>query len=295
MTSTAELLQDAREAFARGDWSAARERLTCARATGELDLADLDRLGRATWWLGDGAAEMSISETIYGRLLEEGNLRDAARRATMLCLAWGTRGDFSVAQGWLNRARRLVEQLPRGPERGYLTYVEAALVLEVEGDSLPAETAAAELTAAARDFDDPVLGCFARVLSGLAAVRSGRTTDGFGDLDEAMLPVLAGEVPPLWAGDIYCTVIHVCEALGDLARMRTWTDSLDQWASPLSQTFLYAGVTRIHQLQLVRAEGGWDAVERGIEAHSRQLVGSHGWLAAAGYYELGEVRRLRGD
>ncbi|HET7303043.1 MAG TPA: LuxR C-terminal-related transcriptional regulator, partial [Segeticoccus sp.] len=46
---------------------------------------------------------------------------------------------------------------------------------------------------------------------------------------------------------------------------------------------------------LVRAEGGWDAVERGIEAHSRQLVGSHGWLAAAGYYELGEVRRLRGD
>ena len=133
------------------------------------------------------------------------------------------------------------------------------------------------------------------MLSGAAAVREGRTRDGFGDLDEAMLPVLAGQVPPLWAGDIYCSVIHLCEGLGDLARMRAWTDALHRWAAPLSETFMYAGVTRIHQLQLIGAEGDWDAVERELGQRSESLVGSHGWLAGAGYYELGEVRRLRGQ
>ena len=103
--------------------------------------------------------------------------------------------------------------------------------------------------------------CFALTLSGVAAVRRGETTAGFADLDEAMLPVLAGQVEPVWAGDVYCSVIHLCEHLGDLSRMRAWTDSLERWAAPLSETFLYAGVTRVHQLQLISAEGDWDVVE----------------------------------
>jgi DNA-binding NarL/FixJ family response regulator len=107
--------------------------------------------------------------------------------------------------------------------------------------------------------------------------------------------VLAGQVPALWGGDIYCSVIHLCEALGDLARMRAWTDALHRWSSPLSETFMYAGVTRIHELQLISAEGDWDTVERELGRRSESLVGSHGWLAGAGYYELGEVRRLRGQ
>ena len=46
----------------------------------------------------------------------------------------------------------------------------------------------------AREHDDPALACFALVLEGMAAVRRGRTVEGFAALDEAMLPVLAGRV-----------------------------------------------------------------------------------------------------
>ena len=76
--------------------------------------------------------------------------------------------------------------------------------------------------------------------TGMAAVRRGETVEGFAALDEAMLPVLAGRVDALWAGDIYCTTIHLCEELADLARMRQWTESLARWSIPLSRTFMYA-------------------------------------------------------
>ena len=44
-----------------------------------------------------------------------------------------------------------------------------------------------------------------------------------------MLPVVAGRLPPEWAGEIYCTVIHACHELGDLHRMRAWTDATERW------------------------------------------------------------------
>ena len=58
---------------------------------------------------------------------------------------------------------------------------------------------------------------------------------------------------------------------------------------------MYAGVTRVHELQIISAEGGWDVVEEELGRQSDSLVGAHGWLSGTGYYELGEVRRLRGD
>ncbi len=257
--------------------------------------AELEVAAERAWWRGDGVASMAASEQLYRRLLADGRPDEAARQALRLALEWGARGDLGVVAGWMNRARRLLADLPTGPDHGYLAYLEAALVMDVEGDPGPARAAAVEIGRLAREHDDAALTCFSLVLSGMAAVREGRTQDGFGDLDEAMLPVLAGEVPPLWSGDVYCTVIHLCEALGDHARMRAWTDALQRWAAPLSSTFGYAGVARVHQLQLVGAEGDWDVVEAELGQRSDGLVGSHGWLAGAGYHALGDVRRLRGD
>ena len=200
-----------------------------------------------------------------------------------------------IGQAWLNRARRLLRDLEPSPVHGYLVYVDAGLAWEVDEDPGPAMEGATVLRDLARRFDDESLEALAGVLSGVAAVWTGRTTEGFGDLDEAMLAVVSGALPAQWAGDVYCTVIHLCHVLGDLVRMRAWTDALEQWATPLSTTFMFAGITRVHQLQLLSAEGDWHTVEHEVAGRSRELVGSHGWVAAEGFRELGDVRRLRGD
>ncbi len=293
MSGSATKVAAAREAFARRDWRAAYDGL---RALGpELDTDDLDILSDAAWWSGNSPESMAVGEDVYQRLVAEGAHAEAADRAMRLALAWATRGDVQVAMAWLSRADRLLQDLPRGRAHGTRLYFDGAMNMDMAGDPGPAAAAAVELDALARELDDETLGCFARVLEGMALVRSGETARGFGCLDEAMLPVLAGRLDALWSGDIYCTTIHLCDQLGDLARMREWTDALARWANPLSRTFMYASVTRVHELQIISAEGDWDLVEEELGRESESLVGAHGWLSGAGFYELGDVRRLRGD
>ncbi len=284
---------DARAAHARGDWRAAYDALSPDREA--LEPTDLALLEEAAWWLGATPDSMAVSEDLYQRLVADGSAAQASDRALRLSLQWFARGDVQIAYAWLARAQRLLRTLPRCSLHGYLAYLEAGVDLEVTGDPEPAAAAASVVTAHARDFADPTLDSFALALGGLAEVRRGRTAAGFAQLDEAMLPVLAGRVDPLWSGDLYCTVIHLCDALADLARMRAWTEALARWSTPRSTTFMFAGVTRIHELQLIAAEGDWDVVEHELGDRSADLVGAHGWLAGEGYYALGEVRRLRGD
>ena len=284
----------AREAYARGEWQRVVDALEPERSG--LATSDLALLGEASWWLGDSPTSMAVSEEVFQRLLgtPEGT-HPAAELALRLALEWYTRGDLEIGGAWLARARRLLGTLPTCPLHGRLDYCEAAGDLSLTGDPAPAAESAARVEELATRFDDPTLRCFALALRGLAAIRSGHTTEGFTLLDEAMLPVLAGRVEPLWAGDLYCTVVHLCDDLADLARMRAWTGKLAHWSASLPRTFMYAGVTRIHELQLMMAEGDWDTVEHELGDRSAGLVGAHGWLAAEGYYTLGEVRRLRGD
>ena len=207
------LLATARAAYARGDWHAAYRQLSQARALSELETGDLSLLGRAAWWLGQVKESLELSEDVYHRFQDDGDAPDAAMKALHLGLLWFIRGDVVIASGWVSRARRLLQGLPEGPEHGYLLYLDACLALSL-ADLGPARETAAKLQDLGRSLRDPALTSFGLVLAGLADLRSGSTASGFAQLDEAMLPVLAGRLPPEWAGEIYCTVIHACHELG---------------------------------------------------------------------------------
>jgi ATP/maltotriose-dependent transcriptional regulator MalT len=285
----------AREDFARGDWRTARTGFEALRERGDLGTEDLALAATAAWFLGDGATAMAESETVHRDLVRAGQPVRAALVALQVGLVWCYRGDLAVGSAWIARARSGLRHQPRGIAHGYLHYVEAATTLDLDGDPEPAAAVAAEVAALAQEFNDEVLAGLAKVLGGLAAIRRGCTAEGFDQLEEAMLPVLAGRVDALWAGDIYCTVIHLCEGLADLGRMRVWTDALDRWATPLSDTFLFAWVTQVHRLQLLAAEGDWDTVEAELGPRSHQLADQHGWLSGTGFTELGDLRLARGD
>ena len=55
-------------------------------------------------------------------------------KAVELALAWVTRGDLNIGQGWMNRARRLLDGAPEGATHGYLAYLDA-LVAGMTRDS----------------------------------------------------------------------------------------------------------------------------------------------------------------
>ncbi|WP_454049529.1 LuxR C-terminal-related transcriptional regulator [Cellulomonas sp. Marseille-Q8402] len=284
----------ARAAHARGDWETAYGTLSRARAVAELGPADLALLGGAAWWVGRAQESLAATEAAFRRLEDDGDAAGAAGRALDLALVWFTRGDLVVTSGWLSRARRLLAGLPPSPAHGHLVYLDGSLAL-FRRDLPPVRRAADDLAELARRLRDPALGSLGLVLAGLVDLRLGRTADGFAQLDEAMLPVLAGRLPPEWAGEVYCTVIHACHELRDLERMRAWTRATEQWCEQFRGEVVFSGICRVHRLQLQCTEGGWADAEQGIERSGADLEGRNDWVAGEAFYELGEIRRLRGD
>jgi DNA-binding CsgD family transcriptional regulator len=288
-------LVEAREAFARGDWEAARGRLEDSREVSPLGLAELEILSRCKWWLGDVQGSMALAEEAFQGLVADEQPHAAAKSALMLSLQWGVRGNLAVSSAWLNRARRLLDTLPESPEHGYLLYLEGNDAIYLEGDAGSAFATSLELTAMNRRHKAPELGSFALVLSGLAAVRRGQAARGFEDLDQALLPVMAGDVSAEWGGDIYCSVIHLCYELADYSRMRAWTDALAAWCAGLSTSFMYSDIVRVHELQLISAEGGWKVASEELAVLGERLKNAHAWIAADCFCELGDIRRRQGN
>jgi DNA-binding NarL/FixJ family response regulator len=288
------LVDTARTAYARGDWYAAHRDFAHAKELSGLSAQDLGLLGSAAWWVGEVRESLSLSEEVYHRFLDDGELAEAAMKALNLGLLWFIRGDLVIASGWASRARRILADMPEGPALGYLLYLDASIAFDFSPDG-PAAQAAARLQELARRHRVPELTSFGLVLSGLVDLRAGRTASGFAQLDEAMLPVLAGVIPPEWAGDIYCTVIHACHELGDLPRMSAWTRATEQWCQQFHGEVVYSGICRIHRLQLLSVEGRWGEAEEAIERSGAELVGRNNWVAGEAFYQLGELRRLRGD
>ncbi|WP_163541528.1 LuxR C-terminal-related transcriptional regulator [Occultella kanbiaonis] len=288
------VLDTGRLAFAHGDWQGAHRDLSRARELGTLPTADLDLLSRVCWWVGRARESLELSEDVYNRFEQEGDLPGAANKALNLGLLWFIRGDLVIASGWVNRARRILADLPEGVEHGYLRYLDAIVELDFYGLG-PARESAVTLREMGQRLHAPQLTSLGLVLSGLADAHTGNPAAGFAQLDEAMLPVLAGQLPAEWAGDVYCTVIHTCHSLGDLSRMRAWTAATEQWCEQFHGEVVYSGICRVHRLQLLCTQGDWSTAEAGIERSGAELTGLNNWVAGEAYYQLGEIRRLRGD
>src|SRR5688572_2801094 len=102
-----------------GRWDAARASFTQALKDGETPEA-FEGLSWAAWWHDDAEAVFAARERAFGLYKERGDAAGAARMATWLAAdELDFHGAFTVAGGWLARARRLLAPLEPGPEHGW--------------------------------------------------------------------------------------------------------------------------------------------------------------------------------
>ncbi|KUI26322.1 LuxR C-terminal-related transcriptional regulator [Mycobacterium sp. GA-2829] len=288
----AELTAAARGAHARRDWHGSYAGYVRANAIAPLSTDDLDALSVAAWRIGEAKEAVRIAERVFAQLVRT-DPHAAARKAVELALAWLTRGDLNIGAGWMNRARRLLDGVPESPTHGYLVYLDAVVaVLGNDFDALAGRVT--ELRAMSARLDLPALTALAMVAEAIEAVYAGRMAQAGGLLDEVMLPLLADDVPIDWAGDIYCIVLHVCHKAADLPRMRAWVHSMERWCAAAGSD-TYGGVCDVHRLQLRAATDDYTMLENQLVDASRLLESVNSWAAGEGFYQLGEVRRLRGD
>ena len=291
--TNSELLMTARTAHARRDWHASYQAFARAGEEAVLCTDDLDAMAVAAWRLGRGKESLRVAERVFAQLSRT-DPSSAAMKAVELGLAWFTRGDVNIGRGWMNRARRLLDAESEGESHGYLVYLEA-LVAMVSRDADALANRVTTLQGICGRLDSPALTALCRVAEALAAIGETRIADAYALIDEAMLPVLADEVPIDWAGDIYCVVLNQCHRLADLPRMREWTHSMDRWCTDFAASANYGGVCDVHRLQIQAAGDDYRMLEERLAAASSALEEVNGYAAAEGYYQLGEVRRLRGN
>lgn len=292
LETQAELLAAAREAYRNRDWRAAYAGFERAGGLGPLPTDDLDAMAMAAWRLGNAREAVRIAELVFTRLART-DPTAAAMKATELSLAWLTRGDLNIGRGWMQRARRLLGGAAEVPAHGYLAYVEAISAVMAR-DRLTVGVRAAALREVGHRLDIPAISALSLLADGLAAILDARMPEAYGLIDEAMLPVQADQVPIEWAGDIYSVVLHHCHRLGDLPRMRAWTQSMAQWCE-LAGSVPYGGVCDVHWLQLQAASDDYRQLEARLVRASQALADVNGLAAAEGFYQLGEVRRRLGD
>ena len=293
MSQTLDPVETARSAAARYDWREAYEAYMGADSKG-LTPVDLEYFAEAAWWRGRPDEAISLRERSYGGFSSNGDQLSAARLALTLADDHVGRGLFAVAHGWFANAERLLEGQPESAEHGVLMLMRGINALFAEGD-LPKAISeferAAELSLRLGDRDTHAM---ALVGKGRALVKSGEVEQGLALLDEATASAVCGELRPFSTGIVYCITISSCQDLGDYRRAAEWTEVANRWCDRLEVTG-FPGACRIHRAEIMRLRGEWPEAEAQAIAACEELYDFDRHITAGGYYEIGEIRRRRGD
>jgi len=281
-------------ALGRGAWVEARTAFEAALAVRESPEA-LEGLGVAAWWLDLADVLFDARERAYRLYREREDRAGAARIA--VCLAWDCwafRGEHAVANGWLQRARRLLEDLPDSSERAWLELREGALALLEDGDPDRAHAHATEgirAAKASRSLDLEMLG---RAVQGLALVASGAVAEGMRLLDEVNAAVVAGELTDLLAiGLACCYMVAACDRVRDYDRALEWCTRLKAFCAKWGLRPLFA-VCRTQYASICMWRGTWLEAEQELVAATDELAASRPGMTADGTVRLGELRRRQG-
>ena len=286
-------LEAGREAARKQAWREAYTLLRAADEAGELGAEDLESLAEAAWWTGRLDEALALNERAYSGFTTAGESARAAAIAASLALNHLQKGAFAVASGWLGRAERLLGEVEESAAHGFLALVRGTALFE-SGDL----AAAAGQLAAARELGarhgDRNVEAMAMVFEGMRLVKSGEVDAGLALLDEATASAVGGELDPLATGVVYCVTIDSCQALGDCGRAAEWTDAANRWCDRLDITG-FPGACRIHRAEIMRLRGEWPRAEEQALTACDELREYNHFITANGYYEIGEIRRRRGD
>jgi class 3 adenylate cyclase len=287
-------IQAGRDAIAQRRWQEAQELLAAADGDGGLDADDLERLGEATMWVRDPVEGMPYFERAYAAHLEAGNMRRAAYLATFIGHYYsGVRLQRSIGNGWIRQAKRLLAELPEGPEHGYLA-LEDALVAWGKNDletTLEKGKYAEEI---GRHHGDRALEVRGLQRQAMALINSGEPEEGKLLLDEAAAAALSGELDPYSTIVVYCNTIGACRDVAAFDQAGEWTERATAYCE-MQAVNPFPGMCRVNRAEVLRFHGKLDEAEETAAQASEE---SRAWaprVAAAAFYELGETRLQLGE
>ncbi len=248
-------------AFGRADWASASSLFAEALEAAPDDPEALDGLGQSLWWLTDRDAAIAHRARAFAAYRRRGDALPAARLAIYLAGEHRISGEPAAANGWLARARRLLDGQGAVAELGWLEVEEAKRA----HDPMQAAAHAQAALDLARALPDPDVEVMALGQLGIALVAQGGVEEGLDLLDEAMATAMAGEASdPLAIGDACCTTLSACDRLADFPRAAEWCRIVVAFADRRRFTPVH-GWCRAIYAGVLTTTGEWALAERELE------------------------------
>jgi DNA-binding CsgD family transcriptional regulator len=285
----------AREAFERREWVAAFDGLSGATDDAGT-AADFARLATTAFLLGRRNDCIQAMQRACRTHLDAGETLPAVRCAQQLAMVLLSDGELAVAGGWIARAQRLLAEVEGDVvERGHvLTAVMFRHVVLQEFEQ--AYPLSLEIVDYGRRFGDADLLADGLNAQGRMLMYAGHVPEGLALLDEAMTGISSGEVSPIVAGQVYCSLVEACQEVSDFARAAEWTTALTNWIEAQPGLVPFTGQCAVHRGQIMRLRGAFDAAVEEFELSvERYLLAGTPAPAGLAMDECGGVLRVLGD
>ena len=279
------------------EWGHAYRLLSERGGAGPLSVDELDELAIAAYLTGRDGEAFDCWGRAHRAALDGGDAVRAARLGFSVASGLAFKGDIPRASGWAARVRRVLDDVSADcVEHGYLEHITGMCRFFEDGDLPGARACFARAAKIADRYCDVELRTLAQLGEGRCVIYLGDRAEGLAMLDEAMVAVDAGEVPPIAAGDAYCTAIDAVHELFDVRRCEAWSASFVRWCDAQPDLVLYRGHCFLHQAELLQLHGRWaDGVAFAQDACRRLAEPVNLMTIGGAHYVEAELHRLRGD
>jgi DNA-binding CsgD family transcriptional regulator/tetratricopeptide (TPR) repeat protein len=277
----------ATEALGNAEWRVAADHFEHAiRDSGTPEA--LAGLGDALFLLGETRASVQYRERAYLEFRRAGDVEGAAESAFWLCLVNGSAlGNVIAAQGWHARAVTVLGDRDAPVLRAWIDYCGAALTNDSETGRRLLETA----LSIGRTTGDRDLELSALAELGVVRVKLGEVSAGLRCVDEAMASVIGGEGTEIFTLVLSaCSMLTVCELLGDVGRATAWTSAVDALMEAQNGCpYVFAECRIVHGRMLTIA-GDWPEAELEL---TRAVAVSEGAFPGMKLRALASLAQLR--
>ena len=282
-------LTRAREHHRASRWVEACAEFAAADAVEPLAVEDLEAFAEAAQVCARGDEAVALLHRVFDLRVGADDPDAAGQVAFWLWWALVNNNDVVRASGWLQQTSRTLG--PSAADSPWLRIPEA-MVQATTGH----RARAGELLGAIVDEGQGEVVPWALSMWGQALIDEGRLQDGLERLEEAMAILLSQGLSPRVTPWIYCAAVRGCCLARDFARARDWNRSMAAWLDSLDNLAgAYLGNCRIYRSRLMLLNGAWPQALAEIVAVCDDLDGHTGWVCGHAWYQLGEVRRLRGE
>ena len=286
-------VQRARAACARQDWPGAVLAFEEVDRIEELGADDLQWWAQAAQHAGRARDSITPLERAVAGYRKRGERARAAWVAILIAqlrLEWR---EPILANGWYQRAARLLESEPPCREKGYLALLGGRMAL-YQNDLERALELSESARATGEHFNDPDLESMSLAYVGTASLFLGRIREGLAAVDEAGASIAAGDLSPWAGGLVYCSVIYSCMTRADWQRAGQWTEQFTRWGGDKG-AIAYPGLCQIHRAEMHAVRGDLAQAERAIVATRDLLAREAPWVEGEAWRVHGEILVAKGD